>query len=121
MEEILKLVTEKSGLGADKLRSVVQTILGFLRSKVPANMAGQFDTALGTTAPPPAEAGDVLKAAEAAGLSAGQIKSVFDTVLTFLKNKLPADLSNQLSSQLTGLLSSGGGLFQKVAAMFTGK
>jgi hypothetical protein len=126
VEEILKLVTEKSGLGADKLRSVVQTVLGFVRSKVPASMQSQFDTAVGARAADltPAEPADVMKAAENAGLSAGQVKSVIDTVLGFLKSKLPADMFNQISGQITSLMSGAGGaggLFQKVASLFTGK
>jgi hypothetical protein len=126
VEEILKLVTDKSGLGADKLRAVVQTVLGFLRSKVPASAQSQFDAAVGTQGADltPAEPRDIMKEAEKAGLSAGQVKSVIDTVLGFLKSKLPADVYSQISGQVTSLMSgagSAGGLFQKVASLFTGK
>ena len=125
VEEILKLVTEKSGLGADKLRSVVQTVLGFLRSRVPASAQSQFDAAVGTQGAdlPPAEPRDVTREAEKAGLSAGQVKSVVDTVLEFLKSKLPADVYNQIAGQVTTLVGEAGGkgLFQKVASLFGAK
>jgi hypothetical protein len=121
VEQILKLVTEKLGLPADKVRSVVQTILGFLRAQVPANLASQFDSALGGKAAdlPAAGADDVAKAAHASELSAPQLKSLVETVLGFLKAKLPAEAYQQIEGKVSGLLS-GGGLLEKLKGLFSG-
>lgn len=50
MDELIKMVTTKVGIPADKAKLAVDTVLGFVKSKVPAPLAGQIDTALaGTT------------------------------------------------------------------------
>lgn len=46
MDEIIKMVTEKVGIPADKAKLAVDTVLGFVKSKVPAPIAGQIDNAL---------------------------------------------------------------------------
>ena len=50
MDEIIKLVTEKVGIPTDKAKLAVDTVLGFVKSKVPGPIAGQIDSAIaGTT------------------------------------------------------------------------
>ena len=52
MDELLKQVTDKAGIPADKAQLAVNTVLGFLKSKLPATFAGQIDNALtGKTIP----------------------------------------------------------------------
>ncbi len=51
MDEIIKLVTDRVGIPTDKAKLAVDTVLGFVKTKVPAPIAGQIDAALtGTTA-----------------------------------------------------------------------
>lgn len=47
MDELVKLVSEKAGISADQARAAVETVLGFLKSKLPAPVAGQLDAVLG--------------------------------------------------------------------------
>ncbi|HEY6121395.1 MAG TPA: hypothetical protein VIV66_15660 [Pyrinomonadaceae bacterium] len=47
MEELIKQVTAKTGISEDQARSAVNTVLGFLKTKLPAPIAGQIDGALG--------------------------------------------------------------------------
>ncbi len=43
MEELVKLVAKKAGISEDAARSAVNTVLGFLKEKLPAPVAGQID------------------------------------------------------------------------------
>jgi hypothetical protein len=62
MDEIVNLVTQKVGIPADKAQLAVTTVIGFLKSKLPAPVASQLDsfTAGGTSAGA-AGMGDVAK------------------------------------------------------------
>jgi hypothetical protein len=60
MDELIKQVTDRAGIPADKAKLAVNTVLGFLKSKLPAPVAGQIDTALAGGAIPFA---DVAKGA----------------------------------------------------------
>ena len=44
MDELIKRVTEKTGISADQARSAVDTVMGFLKEKLPAPIAGQIDS-----------------------------------------------------------------------------
>ena len=46
MDEIITLVTQRAGIPADKAKLAVDTVLGFLKSKMPSPIAGQIDAAL---------------------------------------------------------------------------
>lgn len=46
MEEIVKLVSEKTGLSAEQAKSAVETVLGAVKTKLPASVAGQVDNLL---------------------------------------------------------------------------
>ncbi len=46
MDELVKLVSQKTGLPDDKARVAVQTVVDYLKKKLPAPVAGQIDTAL---------------------------------------------------------------------------
>jgi hypothetical protein len=47
MEELIKLVSSKVGISEDQARSAVETVVGFLKAKLPAPLAGHVDSALG--------------------------------------------------------------------------
>lgn len=47
MEELVKLVSEKTGLSAEIARTAVETVVDYLKKKLPAPIAGQIDSVLG--------------------------------------------------------------------------
>lgn len=122
MEELLKNIVEKTGLNMDQAKSAMNNVLGFVRSQIPQANQAQFDTALtnlGQKVNLPTNVTELSALADKTGLQTGQVTSLLETVMTFLKDKLPADLVNQLTSVIT----KGGiaGVVQKVAGMFGGK
>ena len=46
MEELIKRITEKTGISEDQARTAVTTVSGFLKEKLPAPIAGQVDNVL---------------------------------------------------------------------------
>jgi hypothetical protein len=46
MDELVKLVSQKTGLPQDKAKLAVETVLNFLKQKLPATFAGQLDSIL---------------------------------------------------------------------------
>lgn len=46
MDEIVKLVQEKTGLNEGQARMAVETVVGFLKDRLPAPIAGQIDGVL---------------------------------------------------------------------------
>jgi hypothetical protein len=46
MDELVKLVSQKSGISEDAAKKAVDTVLGFLKKKLPAPVSGQIDAAL---------------------------------------------------------------------------
>lgn len=47
MDELIKQVSAKTGISEDQARTAVNTVLGFLKTKLPAPIAGQIDNAIG--------------------------------------------------------------------------
>jgi len=43
MDELTKLVMQKTGLGADQAKVAVETVLNFIKGRLPAPMASQLD------------------------------------------------------------------------------
>jgi len=43
MDELIKLVADKTGIPADTARTAVTTVIGFLKDKLPAPLAGHLD------------------------------------------------------------------------------
>ncbi|MCC7360740.1 MAG: hypothetical protein IT317_14760 [Anaerolineales bacterium] len=43
MEELIKLVSEKTGLPAAQAKVAVETVLGFIKQRLPEPLAGQLD------------------------------------------------------------------------------
>lgn len=46
MEELIKQVTSKTGISEDQARTAVTTVLGFLKDRLPAPIAGQLDNVI---------------------------------------------------------------------------
>jgi hypothetical protein len=46
MDELIKLVSQKTGLPQDKAKVAVETVVNFLKQKLPPSIAGQLDTLL---------------------------------------------------------------------------
>jgi len=50
MDEIVKLVVQKTGISEDQARTAVTTVVNFLKQKLPAPIAGQIDGILSGSA-----------------------------------------------------------------------
>ena len=48
MDELAKVIAERTGLPADQALSAAQTAVDFIKSKLPESMAGYIDMALGS-------------------------------------------------------------------------
>jgi hypothetical protein len=46
MEELINQVTQKTGISADKARSAVETVVNFLKSKLPPALSSHLDSFL---------------------------------------------------------------------------
>jgi len=47
MDELIKQVSDRTGISLDQARTAVDTVLGFLKNKLPAPIAGQIDNVVG--------------------------------------------------------------------------
>ena len=43
MDELIKLVSQKTGISQDQAKTAVETVVKFLKEKLPAPIAGQID------------------------------------------------------------------------------
>jgi hypothetical protein len=50
MDELVQLVVSKTGISEPQARSAVETVVGFLKARLPAPLAGHVDSALGFAA-----------------------------------------------------------------------
>ena len=46
MDELIKRITERTGISEDQARTAVTTVTGFLKEKLPAPIAGQVDNVI---------------------------------------------------------------------------
>jgi hypothetical protein len=46
MEELVKMVAQKTGIPAAQAKQAVDTVLGFLKERLPAPIASQLDSAI---------------------------------------------------------------------------
>ena len=46
MDELIKRITEKTGISEDQARSAITTVAGFLKERLPGPIAGQVDNVL---------------------------------------------------------------------------
>jgi hypothetical protein len=47
VDQLITLVTERTGISQDQAREAVQTVIGFLKDKLPGPIASQLDGVLG--------------------------------------------------------------------------
>ena len=47
MDELVNLVSQRAGITPDQAKIAVETVLGFLKQKLPAPVAAQLDSLLG--------------------------------------------------------------------------
>ena len=69
MDELIKRITEKTGISEDQARSAITTVSGFLKEKLPAPIAGQIDNVLGGAGGVTDKLGDL--ASKAGGMFGG--------------------------------------------------
>ena len=50
MEELIKQVTERTGISEDQARTAVNTVLGYVKDRIPAPFGSQLDSLIGTGA-----------------------------------------------------------------------
>jgi uncharacterized protein (DUF2267 family) len=50
MDELVKLVAQKTGISEQQARTAVQTVVDFIKSKLPAAMGSQIDAILSGSA-----------------------------------------------------------------------
>jgi hypothetical protein len=62
MDDLVKVIMERTGLPADQAKAAAQTAVDFIKSKLPESMAGYVDTALssGMVDDVAGQAGDLL-------------------------------------------------------------
>ncbi len=60
MDELIKQVAQRSGISEDKARTAVNTVVGFLKDRLPAPIAGQVDNVLDSSAGVLGSAGDAV-------------------------------------------------------------
>lgn len=58
MDELIKLVADKTGIPADTAKTAVTTVIGFLKDKLPAPLASQLDGLTGNSSTDNKEGGD---------------------------------------------------------------
>ena len=51
MDELVKLVSQKTSLSEEMAKTAVETVVSFLKEKLPAPIAGQIDSVLGGAGP----------------------------------------------------------------------
>lgn len=47
MDELISMVSQKAGITAEQAKTAVTTVLDYLKSKLPAPIAGQLDALMG--------------------------------------------------------------------------
>lgn len=67
MEELIHQVAQRTGLAPDKARTAVDTVLGFLKTRLPAPIAAQLDSAVAG-----GSAGGMAEAAKGLGAKFGK-------------------------------------------------
>jgi hypothetical protein len=121
MEDIIKTVAQKTGISMEAARKVVEGILGFVKGKLPESAANQLNSALdGGLAKLTPAAGSLQDIIKGSGLAADKVPAVMESIVTYLKDKVPGPVGEQLAKalQAPGLL---GGLFHKVSELISGK
>ena len=70
MDELIRQVTERTGISEQQARGAVETVLGFLKNRLPEPLAGQLDGLVGGAA---GAAGGIAGAAGGIAGAAGDV------------------------------------------------
>jgi hypothetical protein len=46
MDELIKRIVDKTGIPADKARAAAETVIGFIKTKLPGPVSGQIDNVI---------------------------------------------------------------------------
>jgi hypothetical protein len=88
MNELVQLVQQKTGLSQDMAQKVVETVLGFVKTKVPAPLASGIDDLMGGSTS--AAGGDAAAAAAGGTNEGGGLLGQAASVVSGLFNKKDA-------------------------------
>ncbi len=50
MQELIQIVTEKAGISESQAKTAVETVVNFLKDKLPGSLGGQVESFLGSQA-----------------------------------------------------------------------
>lgn len=64
LDELVKRISEKTGLPEEQARSAAETAIGFIKEKLPEPIAGQVDNYLGGVGTSSGEGGDLMGQAQ---------------------------------------------------------
>ena len=84
MDELISAVSTRTGLSQDQARSAVDAMLGLLKSRLPAPLAGHLDSLVGSSASAAAAEGS---GGEASGTESGGLASEATAMLGNLFGK----------------------------------
>ncbi len=89
MNELVQLVQQKTGLSQDMAQTVVNTVVGFIKTKLPAPLASGIDDLMGGSTS--AAGGDAAAAAAAGGTTdSGGLLSKAESIVGGLFSKKDA-------------------------------
>jgi hypothetical protein len=114
MEELIKLVSKRTGLSGDMAEKGVGMVAGFLQGQLPAAASGQIGEVLGTIPSTAAKdvktTGDLVKLiSKQTGISGDMAEKVLEVVLGYLKTNLPEPFAGLIDMLLSGAGTAGGG------------
>ena len=114
MEELIKLVSKKTGLSDEMAEKGVGMVAGFLQGQLPSAASGQIGDVLGTkpsTAAKGAKStGDLVRLiSKKTGLPEQTAETQLEVVLGYLKKNLPEPLGGVVDMLLSGAGTAGGG------------
>ena len=73
MDELVNLVAQRTGLSADQAQTAIQTVLGFIKDRLPAPLAGEIEKLI--TAAPGSSTGSSTGAGGMLG-DLGEVESI---------------------------------------------
>ena len=113
MEELIKLVTQQTGLSEEMAEKGVEMVAGFAEGQLPSAVSDQIGGVLGTKASSAAKkvksTEDLVKLiSKKTGIPEETAQTVINVVLGFLKDKLPDPLGDVVDMLLGGAGAAGG-------------
>ncbi len=117
MDELVKLVSQKTGISEEIAKQGVEMVAGFLKSNLPDALAGQVDVLLGgavsTLKKDVKTTDDLIKlVSQKTGIPEKTAQTVVESVLGHVKGNLPEPVAGLVDSLLSGggLPEGGAGL-----------